>query len=54
MSEKDIRQKVERILSDILSDKYDAVITIKFKKERVKNDDKNTSRTIGEKQVPHR
>ena len=51
MSEKDIKQKVERVLSDILSDKHDAVVTIQFtkKKERARNGDKNTSRTIDKK-----
>lgn len=51
MSEKDIKQKVERVLSDILSDKHDAVINIQFtkKKERVRNGNNNSSRTINKK-----
>ena len=32
VSEQEIKSKIERILSDILSDKHEAKITIKFSK----------------------
>lgn len=38
VSEQEIKTKIERILSDILSDKHEAKITIKFSKsEEVNN-----------------
>lgn len=50
MSGLDIKSKIERALSDIFSDKYDAKITIKFVKEN-KHGDSNTSRIIDKTQV---
>ena len=38
MSKSDIKRNIEKILSDIFSDKYDAKITIKFVKENSQND----------------
>ena len=45
MSNKDIKTKIEQILSDILSDKYEMEIKIKFEKseERI-NGNSNSSR----------
>lgn len=50
MSKEDIKSRIEMILSDILSAKYDAKITIKFVelKEKNVNGNRNTSRNIGE------
>ena len=42
MSNKDIKAKIEQILSDILSDKYEMEIKIKFEKsEEVSNGNTN-------------
>ena len=51
MSDKDIKTRIEEILSDILSDKYEAEIKIKFvgKKEITVNGDIDTSGDITEK-----
>ena len=48
VSKEDIKSRIEIILSDILSAKYDAKITIKFveSKEKNVNDNGNTSRNI--------
>lgn len=46
VSSEDIILKIEKILSDILSDKYDAKVTIKFIKKDETNGDHNTSRDI--------
>lgn len=47
VSEQEIKSRIERILSDILSDKYDAKITIKFSKsEDVNNGNDDSSRHI--------
>lgn len=53
MSRIEIVTKIETILSDILSDKHDAKITIKFlnNEEMIRDGDDDTSRTIREKQV---
>lgn len=49
MSKEDIKSRIEIILSDILSAKHDAKITIKFVelKEKNVNGNCNTSRNIG-------
>jgi hypothetical protein len=48
----DIKSRIEKILSDILSDKHDAKITIRFGDSgEGYNGDYNTSGDIGEKQV---
>jgi len=50
VSDKDIKAKIEQILSDILSDKHELKIKIKFEKKEVEgNGDYNSSRSIGEK-----
>ena len=49
VSGQDIKAKIEKTLSDILSRKYDAKITVKFEKEKRNNGNSNQSRTIGEK-----
>lgn len=47
VSEQEIKSRIERILSDILSDKHEAEITIKFSKsEDVNNGNSNKSRNI--------
>jgi hypothetical protein len=52
VSEIDIKSRIEEILSEILSDKHDVNITLKFRDQgENKNGDYNTSRIIGEKQV---
>lgn len=53
MSRQDIISKIEEILSDILSAKHDAKITIKFVKSREKNQngDSNTSKNIRKEQI---
>lgn len=38
MSNEDIKTRIEEILSDILSDKYEAKITIKFFKDEESSD----------------
>ena len=45
VSNLDIKARIERILSDIFSDKYDANITIRFTKER-RDEHSNTSSII--------
>lgn len=48
MSNESVSQKVGSILSSILSDKYDAEITIKFKEEGDQNETtRNNRRTSG-------
>lgn len=51
MSNKDIKARIEEILSDILSDKYEAKIKIKFvdKKEIYDNGNTYSSRNISKK-----
>ena len=45
VSEREIKSRIERILSDILSDKHEAKITIKFSKsEDVNNGNHDSSR----------
>lgn len=53
MSNRDIVCKIETILSDILSKKHDAKITIKFVKsrEKIQNGNGNTSRDIRKEQI---
>lgn len=53
MSNRDIVCKIETILSDILSKKHDAKITIKFVKsrEKIQNGNSNTSRDIRKEQI---
>lgn len=47
VSKEEIKSKIERILSDILSDKHEAKITIKFlKSEDVNNGNSNQTRDI--------
>lgn len=41
VSEQEIKSKIERILSDILSDKHEAKITIKFSKSEEVNNGNN-------------
>ena len=49
VSDKEIKSRIERILSDILSDKHEAKITIKFSKsEDVNNGNRNQSRNFRE------
>lgn len=48
MSREDIICKVEKALSDILSDKYEAKIKIKFRRDN-KDVNVNSTRVIGEK-----
>jgi hypothetical protein len=49
VSERDIKARIEEILSDILSDKYEAKITIKFlKDEEIQNGNSNQSRNFRE------
>ena len=43
MSDKDIKIKIEQILSDILSDKYEMEIKIKFEKSEEENDGNSDS-----------
>lgn len=43
MSKTDIRFKIEKVLSDILSDKYDAKIKIKFAEESNTNVNEDTT-----------
>lgn len=50
MSREDIIYKVERALSEILSDKYEAKIKIKFKRGN-KNVNGNKGRDIRKKQI---
>lgn len=51
MSNQDIKARIEEILSDILSDKHEAKITIKFvdKKEIICNEHTDSSRGIRKK-----
>jgi hypothetical protein len=51
VSKQDIKSRIERVLSDIFSDKYDAEIGIKFKKRGMSDGDSNSSRIIEEKQI---
>lgn len=46
MSYENISQKIGTILSNILSDKYEAEVTIKFKEERTKNESRRNSRRV--------
>ena len=47
VSKEEIKSKIERILSDILSDKHEAKITIKFSKsEDVNNGNSNQTGNI--------
>lgn len=46
MSYENISQKIGTILSNILSDKYEAEVTIKFKEERTKNEPRRNSRRV--------
>lgn len=51
MSKSDIKKKVEKALGEILSDKHDAVINIKFVKINKKGEcnNENSSRVIDKK-----
>lgn len=49
-----IKARIENILSKILSDKHDAKITIKFRKEKNQNGDNLKAGTIEEKQIPYK
>lgn len=48
MSREDIILKIEKALSDILSDKYEAKVKIRFKRREI-NGNSNSSRGIREK-----
>ncbi len=47
VSNQDIKPRIESILSDILSAKYDAKITIKFVKREGKKENVNNNSTRG-------
>ena len=53
VSNRDIICKIETILSEILSKKHDAKITIKFVKarEKIQNGNSNTSRDFRKEQI---
>ena len=53
VSNRDIIRKIETILSEILSKKHDAKITIKFvnSREKIQNGNCNTSRNIRKEQI---
>lgn len=52
VSKEEIKSRIERILSDILSDKHEAKITIKFSKsEDVNNGNNDQTRSIKKKRV---
>lgn len=53
MSKTDIKARIERILSDILSDKYNAKITVRFRdlKEHKSYGNNDTSGVIGKSQI---
>ena len=35
----DLKEKIERLLSDILSDKYDCKVTLRFEERKEENED---------------
>lgn len=51
MSREDIIQKVEKAISDILSDKYEAKIKVKFRRDK---NNESTSRVVRKKQILYR
>ena len=52
VSDSDIKSRIEEILSDILSDKYEAKIKIKFCKEEEKNNgNRNKAGNFKEKRL---
>ena len=51
VSKKEIIERMEYILSHLLSKKFDADIKIRFKKEKITNDNCDKSGAIGEEQI---